>query len=181
VQARISASSLDSGYTRIPPRAGWDLDANAAYVHYTPNETIHGVEFQEIPEVGEIPLVADESVNDPSEAADARVEGACAAVTVKLSKIGSLDAALGGHLPTYLSSALDGPVGIAAAAHVAQTLDPNLPWPEVAHGLATERRFAETIAFGGALTDGPRLDPPSDGPGIGVELDETALTRCRLG
>ena len=129
----------------------------------------------------EIPLVADESVNDPSEAADARVEGACAAVTVKLSKIGSLDAALGGHLPTYLSSALDGPVGIAAAAHVAQTLDPNLPWPEVAHGLATERLFAETIAFGGALTDGPRLDPPSDGPGIGVELDETALTRCRLG
>jgi phosphoserine aminotransferase len=61
VQARISASSLDSGYTRIPPRAGWDLHANAAYVHYTPNETIHGVEFQEIPEVGEIPLVADMS------------------------------------------------------------------------------------------------------------------------
>ena len=61
VQARISASSLDSGYTRIPARETWDLDPDAAYVHYSPNETIHGVEFQEIPEVGEIPLVADMS------------------------------------------------------------------------------------------------------------------------
>ncbi|HQV71708.1 MAG TPA: 3-phosphoserine/phosphohydroxythreonine transaminase [Dokdonella sp.] len=61
VQARISASSLDSGYTRIPPRDGWDLDADAAYVHYTPNETIHGVEFREIPEVGGMPLIADMS------------------------------------------------------------------------------------------------------------------------
>ena len=61
VQARISASSLDSGYTRIPPRDGWDLAADAAYVHYTPNETIHGVEFREIPEVGGMPLIADMS------------------------------------------------------------------------------------------------------------------------
>ena len=61
VQPRISASSLDSGYTRIPPRASWDLDPNAAYVHYTPNETIHGVEFQNVPEVGKVPLIADMS------------------------------------------------------------------------------------------------------------------------
>ena len=84
----------------------------------------------------DIPLVADESVNDPGQAADALVEGSCSAVTVKLSKIGGLNADLGGHLPTYLSSALDGPVGIAAAAHVAQTLDPTVPWPGMAHGLA---------------------------------------------
>ncbi len=61
VRPRISASSLDSQYTRIPARAIWDLDAGAAYVHYTPNETIHGVEFQEIPEVGNVPLIADMS------------------------------------------------------------------------------------------------------------------------
>lgn len=61
VQPRIAASSLDSVYTRIPPRADWDLDPNAAYVHYTPNETIHGVEFQEVPEVGDVALVADMS------------------------------------------------------------------------------------------------------------------------
>jgi phosphoserine aminotransferase len=61
VQARICASSLDARYTCIPPRASWDLDPRAAYVHYTPNETIHGVEFQEIPEVGSVPLIADMS------------------------------------------------------------------------------------------------------------------------
>lgn len=61
VQTRIAASSLASNYTRIPERVSWDLDVNAAYVHYTPNETIHGVEFQDIPEVGEVPLIADMS------------------------------------------------------------------------------------------------------------------------
>ncbi len=63
VQPRIAASSLDCGYVRIPPHADWDLDPNAAYVHYTPNETIHGVEFQEVPKVGDVALVADMSSN----------------------------------------------------------------------------------------------------------------------
>lgn len=61
VQPRISASALESHYTQIPPRASWDLDPDAAYVHYTPNETIHGVEFREVPEVGTVPLIADMS------------------------------------------------------------------------------------------------------------------------
>ncbi len=61
VRVQISASSLDSHYTRIPPRAEWNLDPNAAYLHYTPNETIHGVEFQDVPDVGGIPLIADMS------------------------------------------------------------------------------------------------------------------------
>lgn len=61
VQTRICASSLDSHYTCIPPRAEWKLDAQAAYLHYTPNETIHGVEFQDVPEVGGVPLIADMS------------------------------------------------------------------------------------------------------------------------
>ena len=57
----IVASSSDSNFTAIPPRASWDLDSEAAYVHYTPNETIHGVEFHEIPDVGGVPLIADMS------------------------------------------------------------------------------------------------------------------------
>lgn len=61
VNARIAASSLDSNYTLIPPRTTWDLDPDAAYLHYTPNETIHGVDFEDIPEVGEVPLIADMS------------------------------------------------------------------------------------------------------------------------
>ncbi|WP_024327382.1 3-phosphoserine/phosphohydroxythreonine transaminase [Thioalkalivibrio sp. AKL19] len=57
----IVASSQASGYDSIPDRATWNLDPNAAFVHYTPNETIGGVEFPDIPEVGDVPLVADMS------------------------------------------------------------------------------------------------------------------------
>ena len=42
-------------------RANWSCIADAAYVHYTPNETIQGVEFPDIPDVGDVPLVADMS------------------------------------------------------------------------------------------------------------------------
>jgi phosphoserine aminotransferase len=59
----VAASGKDSGYTRIPPRASWQLDAEAAYVHVTGNETIGGVEFHYTPEVGSVPLVADMSSN----------------------------------------------------------------------------------------------------------------------
>ena len=58
---RIAASSADSGFRDIPPRAGWQLDPDAAYVHLTPNETIHGVEFHDVPDTGAVPIVADMS------------------------------------------------------------------------------------------------------------------------
>jgi phosphoserine aminotransferase len=61
VTARIAASGESTNFTAIPKRDTWDLDSKAAYVHYTPNETIHGVEFQNIPDVGDVPLVADMS------------------------------------------------------------------------------------------------------------------------
>lgn len=60
-RAHVVASSQPTRYTTIPPRADWQLDPEAAYVHYTPNETIVGVEFLEVPEVGDKPLVADMS------------------------------------------------------------------------------------------------------------------------
>jgi phosphoserine aminotransferase len=43
----------------IPPQEKWTLNPNAAYVHYTPNETIDGVEFHWVPTTGDVPLVAD--------------------------------------------------------------------------------------------------------------------------
>ncbi len=58
---RLAASSEEAGFTRIPPQNEWQLDPDAAYVHYTPNETIQGVEFHWIPDTGEVPLVADMS------------------------------------------------------------------------------------------------------------------------
>lgn len=45
----------------IPPQDQWSLNNRARYLHYTPNETIDGVEFNWVPEVGEVPLVADMS------------------------------------------------------------------------------------------------------------------------
>ncbi len=57
----VAASSEAARFTTVPARAEWRLDRDAAYVHYTPNETIGGVEFSWIPEVGEAPLVADMS------------------------------------------------------------------------------------------------------------------------
>ncbi len=60
-QVNVAASSAADKYTRIPPREGWRLDPEAAYVHYTPNETIAGVEFHWIPDTGDVPLVADMS------------------------------------------------------------------------------------------------------------------------
>jgi phosphoserine aminotransferase len=55
------ATDAGEPYTGIPPVAGWKLTSNAAYVHYTPNETIGGVEFHFVPQTGSVPLVADMS------------------------------------------------------------------------------------------------------------------------
>lgn len=61
--ANTAASSAAENFTHIPDRASWQLDDDAAYVHITPNETIHGVEFHEVPDTGPVPLVADMSSN----------------------------------------------------------------------------------------------------------------------
>ncbi len=50
-----------SGEHSVPSRSELQLDPDAAWLHYTPNETIAGVEFPYIPETGEVPLVADMS------------------------------------------------------------------------------------------------------------------------
>jgi phosphoserine aminotransferase len=55
------AADAGGNYSTVPARADWKLTPGAAYVHYTPNETIGGVEFHSIPDVGDVPLVADMS------------------------------------------------------------------------------------------------------------------------
>jgi phosphoserine aminotransferase len=50
-----------AGFTRAPARAEWRLSDDPAYVHLCTNETIHGIETFEIPDLGDIPLVADVS------------------------------------------------------------------------------------------------------------------------
>jgi phosphoserine aminotransferase len=57
-EVNIAASSEDTNFSTVPPQETWQLSDNASYLHYTPNETIGGVEYSFIPEVS-APLVAD--------------------------------------------------------------------------------------------------------------------------
>ncbi|MGP8033726.1 MAG: 3-phosphoserine/phosphohydroxythreonine transaminase [Steroidobacteraceae bacterium] len=60
-RVNVAADESASGYTTVPSPQELRLTAGAAYVHYTPNETIGGVEFPYVPETGAVPLVADMS------------------------------------------------------------------------------------------------------------------------
>lgn len=71
----IAASGEAGGFRAIPPREDWRLSDDAAYVHVTANETIHGVEFrpawgQVPPDTGKVPLFADFSSSIASEPID---------------------------------------------------------------------------------------------------------------
>lgn len=57
----VVASGESDSFNHIPDISSWQCDAESAYLHYTPNETIGGVEFHFIPEVGDLPLVVDMS------------------------------------------------------------------------------------------------------------------------
>ncbi|MGQ9685042.1 MAG: 3-phosphoserine/phosphohydroxythreonine transaminase [Thiobacillaceae bacterium] len=57
----VVASSEDRNFSYAPAQSEWKLNPDAAYVHYTPNETIGGVEIFWTPDTGEVPLVADMS------------------------------------------------------------------------------------------------------------------------
>ncbi|HEX8050395.1 MAG TPA: mandelate racemase/muconate lactonizing enzyme family protein [Solirubrobacterales bacterium] len=169
---------------RVDANAAWDLEtATRTLAELEP----YGIELAEQPvatleemaelaESTSIPLAADESVATLEEAERAAAMGACAYTGIKLSKVGGPEAALAiaDVLPAFITSALDGPVGIAAAAQVAQTVGGSL-----AHGLATQRLFASTIAAVGCeLRDGMLRLPP--GPGLGIEIDEEALQAHRI-
>lgn len=60
-QVNVAASTEASSFTTTPAQDELKLNPDAAYVHYTPNETIQGVEFPYVPETGDVPLIADMS------------------------------------------------------------------------------------------------------------------------
>ncbi len=183
----------------VGPEARIRVDANGAWDVETAKRTLAALEeldielaeqpvatLEEAAEVAaatSIPIAGDESVETRADAELAVAAGACRLTGVKLSKVGGPEAAIeiAEVLPTYLSSALDGPVGIAAAAQVAQTLreSAGADDPGLAHGLATQRLFASTIAAVECRLEGGMLHLP-DGPGLGVEIDEAALDAHRL-
>jgi o-succinylbenzoate synthase len=176
---------------RVDPNGAWDVEtAKRTLGELEPYE----VELAEQPvatmeEAAEvagatsIPLAADESVGSRADAERAAAAGAFALTGIKLSKVGGPEAAISiaEILPAYLTSALDGPVGIAAAAQVAATLGEvrQGDGPPLAHGLATQRLFAATVASAQCELRGDLLHPPP-GPGLGVAIDEDALQAHRI-
>jgi len=58
---KIAATTEAESFKRIPKQHELQLDPNAAYVHYTTNNTIYGTEWHYRPDVGTVPLVADMS------------------------------------------------------------------------------------------------------------------------
>ena len=57
----VSDTEVDGKFTSVPDEGSVSFNPDAAYVHYTPNETIEGVEFPYVPDTGDVPLVADMS------------------------------------------------------------------------------------------------------------------------
>jgi o-succinylbenzoate synthase len=183
----------------LGPEAQIRVDANAAWDLKTAKRTLSdleplGVQLAEQPVVSvdeaaelarhtSIPLAGDESIETPEDAVEAAALGAFQLTGIKLSKVGGPLAAMAvaAKLPAYVSSALDGPVGIAMGARVAAHLERD-PWPASggrAHGLATQRLFGSTIASVECeLAGGLLREPP--GPGLGVEIDDDALEAHRL-
>jgi o-succinylbenzoate synthase len=183
----------------VGPRARIRVDANGAWDVETAKRILaeiepYEIELAEQPVAGveealelsaatAIPLAADESVESRADAERIARSGAFSLTGIKLSKVGGPEEALAiaEVLPAYVTSALDGPVGIAAALQLAQSLGElgRAAGESLAHGLATQRLFASTIAAAECELRGEMLHPPA-GPGLGVEIDEAALEAHRL-
>ena len=61
-KVRLAGTSADKKFVCLPKQSELDLDPNATYLHFTSNETIHGVQYlNEFPDAGKVPLVSDMS------------------------------------------------------------------------------------------------------------------------
>ena len=184
----------------LGPEAKIRLDANASWSLEEATEILTAVEplgielveqpVETIADAAElarrisIPLAGDESIVTLDDALRSRHADASALTGIKISKVGGIEAGrkIGGVLGAYVASALDGPVGIAAGRRLAEEIDrmrPEAGDPELAHGLATQRLFAETIAAEECALEGDLLHE-APGPGLGVVIDEDSLRHHRL-
>jgi L-Ala-D/L-Glu epimerase len=182
----------------LGPAAKIRLDANAAWSLEEATRILAAVEplgielveqpVETIAEAAElarrtpIPLAGDESIVTPADAAESVREGAFGVTGVKLSKVGGLGPGreIAATMRTYVASALDGPVGIAIGRRLAEGVDSTVPAAErLAHGLATRRLFAETIAAEECALEGDLLHE-APGPGLGIVIDEDSLRHHRL-
>jgi len=61
IRVNVAATGKASKFTTVPDPKTWQVSGSASYLHYTPNETVFGVEMHSVPEVSDAPLVADMS------------------------------------------------------------------------------------------------------------------------
>jgi L-alanine-DL-glutamate epimerase-like enolase superfamily enzyme len=129
-----------------------------------------------------VPIVADEGVRTVEDLDLHVANGACDGVAIKLAQVGGITGAsvLAGNaaragLLTFVTSTLDGPVGLAAGLHFAAARSDF----SVANGLATGGLFEETYASGLPQVVDGKLEL-SDAPGLGIELDEDALNELAI-
>jgi o-succinylbenzoate synthase len=174
------------------------LDANAAWSLERATEILAAVEplgielveqpVQTIAEASELAkrtriwLAGDESIVTLEDAEEAIRADSFSVTGVKLSKVGGFELGreIAGRMRSYVASALDGPVGIAVSRRLAEWLDsPRFAEERLAHGLATQRLFAETIAATECRLEGDLLHE-AEGDGLGVTIDEDSLRHHRL-
>jgi o-succinylbenzoate synthase len=182
----------------LGPEARIRLDANAAWLLEEATEILAAVEplgielveqpVETIAEAAELAtrtkiwLAGDESIVTLEDAEEAIRADSFSVTGVKLSKVGGFESgrALAGRMRSYVASALDGPVGIAISRRLAEWIDsPRFAEERLAHGLATQRLFAATIAATECALEGDLLHEAS-GPGLGVTIDEDSLEHHRL-
>jgi o-succinylbenzoate synthase len=182
----------------LGPEARIRLDANGAWSLEQATEILAAVEplgielveqpVETIAEASELAkrtriwLAGDESIVTMEDAEEAIRADSFSVTGVKLSKVGGFERGreIAGRMRSYVASALDGPVGIAISRRLAEWLDsPRFAEERLAHGLATRRLFAETIAATECRLEGDLLHE-GDGPGLGVTIDEDSLQHHRL-
>ena len=199
VGAGDDVAQVEAVREAIGPEARIRLDANAAWSLEEATEILRAVEpldielveqpVATIAEAGElarrvpIPLAGDESIVTVADAEESLREEGFGITGIKLSKVGGIEAGreIAALLRTYVASALDGPVGIAIGRRLAAEVDAARPegLPPLAHGLATRRLFAATIAESECELEGDLLREAA-GPGLGIVIDEDSLKHHRL-
>jgi len=170
---------------RLDANGGWTVDVAIERIERL---AAYGLEFveQPCPSLAELAAVraacsvrisADESVQTAADTAAAAQVGACDVVGIKLAPMGGISAARtaiqtarAAGIEPYVSSALDGPWGIAAGLQLAAAEGITMHC-----GLATLELFDAALANALPAPVGGRLAVPS-GPGLGVDVADEAIS-----
>ncbi|MFY9265266.1 MAG: enolase C-terminal domain-like protein [Solirubrobacterales bacterium] len=204
IKLKVGLPGDEARVAAVRDAIGWNrrlrLDANGAWFSAEAIAEIgrlaqFGLELVEQPVAAEdlmgmhrvrdavsVPVVADEGIRTDADLQAHIANAACDGVAVKLSEAGGLTRAAAllervssAGLFCFVTSALDGPVGIAAALHfVASRSD-----IELACGLATADALADSYATGLPVAAGGRI-AISPSPGLGIELDEDAIAEFSI-